>query len=320
MARRTDPDDGPGPSKRAKRDCKYQQEWRSHGMSRSKKGSAFARCDCCGVDINIGHGGVNDVKKHLTTSKHQEMLTATSSSNSLRALFQQSSIEESVTRAEVLFANFVAEHNLPFMVADHFTHLTTTMFPDSQIAKAFRCAATKTTCIIKGALSPHFSEPVVALCQDHPFSIFCDEGNNTDNKNLAILVRIWDTNLGKPVTRFLDMSICNVGNAENIFDLIDAALDGKTIPWCNVVGFESDTANVMVGKHNSVLSRVKAKQPGVFSQGCVCHLANLCLLQGIKSLPVDVDDFFVDLFYYFDKSPSAKKNYVSFRILLEQNQ
>lgn len=68
------------------------------------------------------------------------------------------------------------------------------------------------------------------------------------------------------------------------------------------MGFESDTTNVMVGRHNSVLSRVQAKQPKVYSQGCVCHLTNLCLLAGVNALPVDVDDFFVDLFYYFHKS------------------
>ena len=37
----------------------------------------------------------------------------------------------------------------------------------------------------------------------------------------------------------------------------------RDIPWSNEVGFESDTTNVMVGKHNSVLSRVRAKQPNV---------------------------------------------------------
>jgi len=49
------------------------------------------------------------------------------------------------------------------------------------------------------------------------------------------------------------------------------------------------------------------KQPKVYSQGCVCHLANLCLQAGVKVLLIDVDDFFVDLFYYFDKSAKRKE-------------
>ena len=110
-----------------------------------RRGPNFAHCDHCGTEISIGHGGVNNVKKHLATTKHQEMVKHSSGNQSLRTLFAQSPIEESVTRAEVLFANFVAEH-LSFYLADHFTHLTSVMFPDSKIAKSFRSARTKTTC------------------------------------------------------------------------------------------------------------------------------------------------------------------------------
>ena len=201
---------------------------------------------------------------------------------------------------------FVAEHNPPFLIADHFTHLTSAMFPDSKTVKAFSAAKTKTTCIVKGALFPHFTEPIVKMCRQTAFSILCDEGNDSNDKNFTILVRLWDKNLGKPMTRFLDMPICNIGTGEKLFELINKSLSDRQIAWSNVAGFESDTANVMIGKHNSVLLRVKAKQPDVFSQGCTCHLANLCLLKGVLTLPVDLDDFFVDLFYHFDKS--AKRN------------
>ena len=35
-----------------------------------------------------------------------------------------------ITRAELYFATFVAEHNLPFSVADHFNRLCSVMFPE----------------------------------------------------------------------------------------------------------------------------------------------------------------------------------------------
>ena len=97
-----------------------------------------------------------------------------------------------MTRAELLFAIFVAKHNLSFSVANHFTHLTSSMFPNSKIATKFSLARTKTTCIVKGALYPHFTMPVESVCRDGSFSILCDEGNDTDNKYFAILVRLWD--------------------------------------------------------------------------------------------------------------------------------
>ena len=54
-------------------------------------------------------------------------------------------------RAEIYFSKFVAEHNLPFLVADHFSRLTKVMFPDSKIAEAYSCARTT---IITHALAP----------------------------------------------------------------------------------------------------------------------------------------------------------------------
>lgn len=304
-----------GPSaKRSRRDCKYQREWKASGISPSPRGGTFAHCDICNAEFNVRHGGINDVKKHIATSKHQQSLSAIESSRNLRGLLHtvQSPIEEAVTRAEVLFAEFISEHNLAFSLSNHFTHLAPTMFPDSSIAKAFSSARTKTTCIVKGALSSHFMDPVVDLCRHNPFAILCDEGNDNEDKNFAILVNLWDQNLRKPVTHFLDMPVCNTGTGEKLFNLIDESLKSRNIPWSNVVAFESDTTNVMIGRHNSVLSRVKDVQPEVFSQGCVCHLANLCLLAGVQTLPIDVDDFFVDLYYYFDKSAKRKEEFHEF--------
>ena len=58
------------------------------------------------------------------------------------------------------------------------------------------------------------------------------------------------------------------------------------IPWGNVVGFSSDTANVMVGKNNSVLSHVREATHGnVHDLGCVSHhMANLCANNLVKTV------------------------------------
>ena len=94
------------------------------------------------------------------------------------------------------------EHNLSFSVANHFTHLRSSIFPDSKIANLVRHSP-KTTCIVKGELYPHFTMPVESMCRDGPFSILCDESNDTD-KYFAILVRLWDRRVCT-ATRFLDM-------------------------------------------------------------------------------------------------------------------
>lgn len=80
----------------------------------------------------------------------------------------------------------------------------------------------------------------------------------------------------------------NIATGETLFQALDSTLQTRAIPWANVIGFASDTASVMVGKRNSVLSRVIQKQGDVFSMGCVCHLAALCAAAALKKLPFSI--------------------------------
>ena len=61
-----------------------------------------------------------------------------------------------VTSAEVQIAMALVDNNIQFAAADTFNSLFKDIFPDSEIAKAYSSGRTKTTCIINGALKPHF--------------------------------------------------------------------------------------------------------------------------------------------------------------------
>lgn len=50
----------------------------------------------------------------------------------------------------------IVDNNIPFAAADTFSPLFKEMFPDSEIAKSYASARTKTTCIVNGALKPYF--------------------------------------------------------------------------------------------------------------------------------------------------------------------
>ena len=105
-------------------------------------------------------------------------------------------VEDQAMRAEIYFAKFVAEHNLPFLVADHFSRPTKVMFPDSKIAEAYSWARTKTTAIITHALAPATRDRVVSVCRSSPVTILCDGGNDqVDIKYFAVLVRYFLTKL-----------------------------------------------------------------------------------------------------------------------------
>ena len=47
----------------------------------------------------------------------------------------------------------------------------------------------------------------------------------------------------------------------------------------------------------------------MFDVGCICHLADLAVKCGMGVLPVDIDQLFVDVFYYFCHSSKRKQEF-----------
>ena len=97
-------------------------------------------------------GGKNDVTQHSKTDGHRAAARASASSASMTNFFvwKGTAEEISVIRAEVLFSDFLVQHNLSFATADHFCKNVSKMFPDSTIAKKFASGKTKSTQIVKG--------------------------------------------------------------------------------------------------------------------------------------------------------------------------
>lgn len=60
-------------------------------------------------------------------------------------------------------------------------------------------------------------------------------------------------------------------------------------------------SSMMVGKNNSVLSRIREVQPEVFDLGCVCHLANIVCQAGVKKIPLPVEDLLVETYFHFNQ-------------------
>ncbi len=80
----------------------------------------------------------------------------------------------------------------------------------------------KTTMIVKKALAPRLDAGIDRLCRRGKFSLMTDESNDQGGeKVLVILARLFDPAIGKTATRFVDIPVCNVGTAENIFDAIN---------------------------------------------------------------------------------------------------
>ena len=122
-----------------------------------------------------------------------------------------------------------------------------------------------------------------------------DESNDKTDKSSIILIRVFDSELGNVCTRFLDMPIVNIGTAKNLFEALKCSLEKKGLDFSMVISYMSDTTNVMKGSRSGVQKLIKDENPSVYEVGCICHLADLTVKAGMKTLPLDIDQLFVDI-------------------------
>ena len=68
----------------------------------------------------------------------------------------------------------------------------------------------------------------------------------------------------------------------------------------------SDGTNVMLGNRNSVLTRLRDKQPLLIAFHCNCHLAALIANYACSVFPDYLEDLTINIWYFFLKSPKRQ--------------
>ncbi len=105
------------------------------------------------------------------------------------------------------------------------------------------------------------------------------------------------------------MPVVNIGTARNLFDALKLSLSKKGLDFEKCVAFMSDTTNVMKGVRSGVQKLITNECPKLYDVGCICHLADLTIKAGMETLPVDIDQLFVDIFYFFFHSSKRKQQF-----------
>ena len=115
-------------------------------------------------------------------------------------------------------------------------------------------------------------------------------------KLVIILVRLYDPTGGRVVTRHLDTVEIVDLSVEGNFTALKSALEVHQLPYLNLMRFTSDTCNVMKGKKNSVITKLRELQPRIMDIDCVRHLVSLCVKTVTKQLPLKVNELLVDIY------------------------
>ena len=154
-------------------------------------------------------------------------------------------------------------------------------------------------------------------------SLSTDGSNDTGLEKMnPLTVRLFDINTSRVDTRFLDMC-CTTGQtsgtAATIFQKIDDVMIKLQLPWSNCVGFSLDDTSANLGVRNSIKTRVILKNENCYFMGCPCHIIHNTAHKGsvgfTRVTKFDIEDFCIDIYFYFDKSSKRKnalQNYAEF--------
>ena len=132
----------------------------------------------------------------------------------------------------VLFTGFLVEHSLPIAVSDHAGPLFRRMFPDSEIAKQYSCARTKTTNIV-GCLANNDMEKLAGRMKNEKYSIATDGSTDLGSIKLyPLVVKTFDNLKGDVVCDLLCIKECSErSTSENIINILNNELKAWDIPW-----------------------------------------------------------------------------------------
>ena len=173
------------------------------------------------------------------------------------------------------------------------------MFPDSAIAKSFKCSRTKATAILK-VIALDILQQIRDVRQESKFfSLQLDESTDISvTQQMAILLRFFDNKSERVRSDFFALESVERATAEVLFQAVDKHFQlPLTLSYSNLVGLGTDGANVMLGRRNSIFSRLQTEQPSLVAIHCNCHIAALIVNASCKVLPDNLEELTTDVFY-----------------------
>lgn len=287
---------------------KYKHEWENE-LKWLKVGNSdtTAMCVYCSTQLNIGKGGLKDLRRHETTECHQRNKRAVGSSATMNSFLVVQ--DHGTVDAELRWANFVSENHLSLNLSDAFSKLVPKMFPDSKIASNFKCCRTKTGQIIQQALGETARDEIVFEMKQSFFTLMMDESTDKATvRQMVIMARIFAED---KVETHLYRVVAFDGQAtgENLFNIVNQCFEEDNISWKKCLSMSSDGARAMVGEFNSVLSRVKKQQEQVWFLHCTCHVAHLAASHACNELPDVCEQLTRDVYAFFKMSGKRQSDF-----------
>ncbi|XP_053255097.1 uncharacterized protein LOC128418927 [Podarcis raffonei] len=297
-----------------KRKCKF-----SVGLQ--KKYTCFRRgrddfegeCMICkpGTFVSVANKGGRDLQSHVKSEKHKKAIRGEASSAQLTDFFIKpcSKLEDEVTAAEGTFAFHTVKHHNSYNVMTCTSGLLKTTFPDSNIARKFSSAKTKTEAIVNSVLAPDCLENVLKSIEENDIcycGVSTDGSNHGSVKVFPIVIQYFDWKSGGLQSKIIEMRSQPNETADTILSYVKETLESKGL-LKKCIAFIGDNCNTMFGgiRWDSEGRNVFAKlnneldNKTLIGVGCPGHILNNCVHQAAETLDIDVESIIFKIYQYF---------------------
>ena len=176
----------------------------------------------------------------------------------------------------------------------------------------------KATNIVRQVSAFDYLQSAVKTFKEHIFSIISDERTDRSSvKQLALLACYFDVESFVLKNYLIDLVECTNSSAVGLYSALKSTRNGMNIPMENIIGYASDTTNVIFGEHHSVSQLLKKDYNHVKTFKCSCHPIHLASSKAALELPKSLEDLCRDVFSHLSRSSKRQKEYESFQAFFE---
>ena len=300
---------------------KFREEWMRDSsfkqwLEAPKHPNTEPSCKVCSKELTCSKTAL---QRHGESAHHKQAYANASQQASIFSSLKKQDSEnvyKETTIAQV--AAFIAEHNLALRLAPFLLDLIKSRCPKSNqetnCLKRMEMGATKCTNVIRQGIGLHYVKELIDILRCKRFSIIPDETTDVSSeKQLAICVMYVDETDLSAVTRFLDIVEVDNSGAHGLYQAIRRVFEEKFIPLSNIIGYSSDTCNVMFGGNLSVSTLLKKDYPHVTAVKCSCHLIHLCAFYACLKLSITLEDLCRNIYSHFSRSSLRQKDFEQFQ-------
>ena len=143
------------------------------------------------------------------------------------------------------------------------------------------------------------------------FQVFIDASNDQTDKLFPLVITYVTSDLEVRTELLSLLELTEKSTWQNVATciMIDTELTPHDITWRNCISLCTDNACIMIGNKTGLYGFLLKLHGKLFFTGCSCHRIHLAAEWASRELEFKAETFFVDIYYYMDKTPNRSQSF-----------